>query len=207
MTSKEMRNNPLFMRNGFDTFGHYEFPIVKKQNIQLDDVKLIGFSDTKTNDNHINSACGVHFFLDDYRFEGIYKNPKKSLEKLSQYAFLLTPDYSTYADMDIWRQMESIAHSRWVGAYWQSKGLKVIPTVSWSTPRSYSFCFDGIEKGSIVAIGMIGCKKNKIGFMRGYNAMLKAIEPSVIICFGVPFPEMTGNIISIDYNSSRKVVH
>ena len=206
MTSKEMRDNPLFMRSGFETFGRYEFPIVKKQNIPLNDVKLIGFSDTRTNYNLINVACGVHFFLDDYRFEGIYKNPERSLDKLSQYAFLLTPDYSTYADMDIWRQMESIAHNRWVGAYWQSKGLIVIPTVSWSTPISYDFCFDGIEKGSIVAIGMIGCKKNKVGFMRGYNAMLKAIEPSAIICFGVPFPEMSENIISVDYNLSRKVV-
>ena len=206
MTSNNMRDNPLFMRNSFETFGKYEFPIVKKQNIPLDHVHLIAFSDTKLYDNLINMSCGVHFFIDDYRFEGIYTHPERSLDKLSQYAFLLTPDYSTYADMDIWRQIESVAHSRWVGAYWQSKGLTVVPTVSWSTPRSYDFCFDEIGKGSVVAVGMIGCKKNKTGFMRGYNAMLKAIEPSAVICFGAPFPEMNGNIISVDYNESRKVV-
>lgn len=55
------------------------------------------------------------------------------------------PDYSAYADMNLWRQMENIAHSRWVGAFWQSRGIKVIPTVSWSDARSYSFCFDEIE--------------------------------------------------------------
>lgn len=194
------------MRNGFDVTGKWDIPIVKKQNIPLDNVRLIAYSDTRQNDRPENTACGVHFFIDDYRFTGIYNNPERSIEKLSQYAFLLTPDYSTYSDMNCWRQLESVAHSHWGGAYWQSKGLTVIPTISWSTPISYDFCFDGIEKGSIVAIGMIGCKKNKVEFMRGYNAMLKAIEPSAVICFGVPFPEMNGNIISVDYNSSRKVV-
>lgn len=129
-----------------------------------------------------------------------------TLAKLSQYAFLCTPDYSTYTDMNLWRQMESIAHSRWVGVFWQSKGLIVIPTVSWSDARSFAFCFDGIETDSTVAIGMIGCKRNKDAFMRGYRAMLDKLMPSNIIGFGTPFSEMDGNIIHVDYFSSRKVV-
>lgn len=108
--------------------------------------------------------------------------------------------------MNLWRQIESVAKNRWCGAFWQSKGLTVIPTISWSTPRSYDFCFDGIEKSSIVAIGMIGCKSNKTEFLRGYNTMLEKIAPEAIICFGEPFDEMAGKIIPIDYHSSRKVV-
>ncbi len=84
------------------------------------------------------------------------------------------------------------------------KGLTVIPTVSWSTPRSFEFCFDGIEKGSIVAVGTLGCKNNKRNFMRGYNEMLERIKPSKIIVFDKPFPEMTGEIVYVDYLSSRK---
>lgn len=206
MTSLNMRNNTLFTRNEFETSGRWQFPFIRKQDIDLSNVSLIACSDTRHNDNEINTRKGVHFFVDDYRFEGIYKNPERTLEKYSQYAFLLTPDYSTYADMNYWRQLESIAHSRWVGAYWQRQGLLVIPTISWSNARSYDFCFDSIEKGSVVAIGMIGCKHEKLGFLRGYNAMLKKIEPSAVICFGSPFEEMTGNIIAVDYLSSRKVV-
>ena len=108
--------------------------------------------------------------------------------------------------MNYWRQLESVAKNRWVGAYWQSKGLTVIPTIAWSTPRSYEFCFDGVEKNGIVAIGMIGCKNNKLGFLRGYNAMLEKLNPESIIVFGTQFPEMQGNIIAIDYRQSRKVV-
>lgn len=206
MTSLEMRNDPLFMRNSFDSVGKWDIPIIKKQDVPLDNVRLIAYSDTKQNDRPENTACGVHFFIDDYRFTGIYNNPEKSLKKLSQYKFLLTPDYSTYSDMNYWRQIESVAHSRWVGAYWQNKGLKVVPTMTWSDNRSLSFCNDGVEKGSVVAVGMIGCKHNKSGFLRGFNAMVERVEPSAIICFGEPFSEMQGNIIAVDYLDSRKVV-
>ncbi len=108
--------------------------------------------------------------------------------------------------MKPWRQIESIGKSRWVGAYWQHCGLTVVPTISWAQPASFRFCFDAIEKKAIVAIGMIGCKHERVAFMKGYNAMLEAIDPSAVICFGVPYPEMEGRIITVDYLSSRKVV-
>ena len=70
----------------------------------------------------------------------------------------------------------------------------------------FDFCFDGIEKHSTVAVGMIGSKREQKGFMLGYNTMLDVLDPSNIIVFGDPFPEMKGNIIAVDYLSSRKVV-
>lgn len=167
---------------------------------------LVACSDTRANDNEENKKKGVHFFVDDYRFLGIYNNPARSLQKYSQYAFLLTPDFSTYADMELWRQLESVAKNRWVGAYWQNKGMTVIPTISWGLSQSYEFCFDGVEKNSVVAIGMVGCKQNKRQFLRGYDAMVDNISPCQIICFGNPFPEMDGNITVVDYMKSRKVV-
>ncbi len=206
MTGKSMRDNPLFMRNSFASVGKWGIPLVKKQELSADNITLAACSDTRSNDNEENKKKGVHFFVDDYRFSGIYNNPDRSLERYSQYAFLLTPDFSTYAYMDLWRQLESVAKNRWVGAYWQSKGRIVIPTVSWSDARSFEFCFDGVEQNSTVAVGMIGCKHSHIGFMRGYNEMLARLHPKKIIVFGTPFPEMEGNIITVDYMASRKVV-
>lgn len=205
-TSKKMRTDQLFMRNEYPGCGKWDIPLIKKQDLAAETISLIACSDTRSNDCKENTKCGVHFFVDDYRFNGIYNNPEKSLKKYAQYAFLLSPDFSTYADMNLWHQLENVAKNRWCGAYWQSKGLTVIPTVSWSTPRSYEFCFDGIERSSIVAIGTIGCRRNKSEFLRGYNAMLEKINPEAIICFGRPFEEMAGNIVHIDYRSSRKVV-
>ena len=74
------------MRNDFLTAGKWEIPIIRKQDIPLDDVRLIACSDTRANDCEENTKCGVHFYVADYRFSGIYDNPKRSLEKYSQYA-------------------------------------------------------------------------------------------------------------------------
>lgn len=207
MLSKEFRVSPTFLRNEYVGDGQLEIPIVKKQSINLDNLDLISYANVKINESEFNKKKGVHFFVDDYRFERIYDYPNRSLEKLSQYKFLCTPDYSLYAEMQGWRQVENVAKNRWLGAYWQEHSLCVIPTVSWSTPSSFRYCFKGVERNSIVAIGMIGCKRNKRGFMFGYDAMLEELAPEAVICLGEPFDEMRGNIIKVDYNKSRKGVH
>lgn len=204
MKSKDFRNSPLFLRNGFYGNGKWEIPVVKRQHIDLDNIELISINDTRTNENEANKRRGVHFFVDDCRFENTYFKPKSLINKLKQYKFVVTPDFSLYADMPLWRQLENLAHNRWVGANWQSNGLTVVPTISWSTSRSFEFCFCGVEQHSVVAVGMIGCKSSRLAFMRGYNEMLSRIQPSAIICFGKPFDEMEGNIIKVDYISSRR---
>ena len=205
MKSKNFRNDPLFLRNEFEVEGRWGFPIIKKQQLDIENIELISCSDVSKKDI-INLHKGVHFFVEDFRFETIYNHPEKSLERYGKYRFLLTPDYSLYAEMDPWRQIESVGKARWVGAKWQAKGKIVIPTVSWGLARSFEFCFDGIQKNSIVAVGMIGCKRNKDDFLKGYYQMLTKIEPEAIICLGDPFDEMDGNIIPVDYLKSRKVV-
>ena len=206
MTTFEVRNTDLFLRNSFQVTGKFELPVVMKQRIDLSSVKLIAYSDTHRTDSPVNKSKGVHFFIDDYRFDGIYRNPEISLRKLSQYAFLISPDYSLYREMPKALQIYNVFRNRWVAAYWQAKGLIVIPCISWSDSSSYDFCFDGIQKNSIVAIGMIGCKEgNRTSFLRGYNEMLRRIEPEAIIVFGNPFEEMEGLIIAVDYSESREV--
>ncbi len=112
MNSKEMRFDPLFMRNTFSGGGRWEIPFIKKQPLISDKIALIAYSDTRLHDLKENCQKGVHFFLDDYRFNVVYNQPRRVIQRLSQYTFLLTPDYSTYADMQPWRQLESVAHSR-----------------------------------------------------------------------------------------------
>ena len=136
MNSSDMRDNELFTRNAFKGVGDYQIPLLEKQEIDINNIELIGFSDTRINDNKNNRRKGVHFFLDDYRFEKVYRNPEQSIERLSQYSFLLTPDFSMYADMNKWRQIESVAHNRWVGpSSWSTDFLN---EVSISYPNNSS---------------------------------------------------------------------
>ena len=180
----------MFLRNQFKSVGMFKLPLVKKQEISLEDVSLIGYD--KINQSNDYKSI-VHFFLDDYKFESIYNNPEKKIEALRQFKAVLTPDFSMFVEMPIALQLFATFKNRWTGAYLQQQGIKVIPTVRWGDLTSFNFCFDGIEKGSIVAVSTIGVKKQKSHFMLGYNEMLSRIKPSKIICYGKPFDEMKGD--------------
>lgn len=192
----------MFLRNQFKSVGMFKLPLVKKQEISLEDVKLIGYD--KINQSKDYDSI-VHFFLDDYRFESIYNNPEKKLETLKQYKAVLTPDFSMFTEMPIALQLFSTFKNRWVGAYLQEQGIRVIPTVRWGDLTSFNFCFDGIEKGSAVAVSTLGVRNEKSHFMLGYNEMLSRIKPSKIICYGKPFEEMKGDIIEVDYGETNNL--
>lgn len=192
----------MFLRNQFKSVGMFKLPLVKKQQISLEDVKLIGYDKVNQSEDYEKI---VHFYLDDYRFESIYNNPEKKIETLKQYKAVLTPDFSMFVEMPVALQLFSTFKNRWVGAYLQEQGICVIPTVRWGDLTSFNFCFDGIEKGSIVAVSTIGIKKEKSHFMLGYNEMLSRIKPSEIICYGKPFNEMKGDIIEVDYGETNNL--
>ena len=203
MKSYEFRNQEKFLRNGYKGEGRWALPKIKKQPVNLNNLQFLSFNNTRYNEQPMNRDFAVHFFVDDKRFEVVYSQPERNLEKLKQYKVLLTPDFSLYAEMQPWRRIESTGKSRWCGAYWQSKGLTVIPTISWSTPESFDYAFDGIEKNSFVAIGTLGCKHAKRGFLKGFDAMCERLSPQCIICFGTPFSEMEKEpIFTVDYVNS-----
>lgn len=202
------RTNPLFLRNEFDSDEPWSMPIIPKANLSLDsNLRLIGFDKVKNSkDNHYKRM--VHFFLYDYQFESIWDNPGKYIDALKQYKAVLSPDFSMYIEMNPIMQLYNTFRNRWVGAFLASKGIKVVPTVNWGLENSFGFCFNGIEKGSTVAVStyMVSEHGNhcdqKDFFMKGYNEMLNRIEPELVICYHEPFPEMTGNILYVNYSLS-----
>lgn len=204
MKSEEFRSNPMFLRNQFGTNGIYDFPVIKNQEVDLQNISLIGYDQTKLNDKNGRNSF-VHFFLDDYKFGAIWNDPDPRIQKLRNYKGVLSPQFSTYYTMPNAMQIYNTFRSRWCGAYLQANGITVIPTVSWGLPNSYIYCFDGIEKGSVVAVSTLGVKKEKEFFMQGYNEMLRRIDPRAVICYSSPFDEMKGNIIAIDYAKANNL--
>lgn len=102
-TSYEARNNSSFLMNNFPMVGEYGIAAIKKAEIQnLEETRLISYSNAKYNDLFA-STSGVHFFVDDYKMESIAKNPDKTIDRLSQYRYVLTPDYSLYQEMPLGR--------------------------------------------------------------------------------------------------------
>ncbi len=134
------------------------------------------------------NRAAVHFFLDDYRFETVWARPLRALEHLSKYRILLTPDFSLYADWPLVMQQWNVYRSRWCGRYWQELGYQVIPTVSWSIPESFTFCFEGLPRNSLVAVSALGVNVGEPAqrerFMDGFHEMVERVAPSEVLAFG-----------------------
>ena len=204
------RTSPFLLRNQFTGTGTFQIPVVPKFAARAEDfteLRLIGFDKTSMeNNNHLNRM--VHFFLYDYKFDRVWENPDADLEKLKRYRAVLTPDFSVYREMAPVMQLYNTFRNRWCGAYFASKSIRAISSVSWGDENTFEFCFDGIEKGSVVAVStyMVSEHDNhhdqKEFFLKGYNEMLKRIEPEKIICYNEPFPEMRGDIVFVDYELS-----
>lgn len=193
----KQRKKQLLVRNDFLYFGYsrgkYDFPLIKKQNIDIKDIKFLSYVDAKINDTK-NTDRTIHFFTYDWKFKKVYEKPEDELEKLKQYRYVLSPDFSIFTNMPLALQIESVFKNRWCGAYWQNQGIKVIPTVSWGDERSFDFCFEGIERGSIVAVCTYYRENCEEEFMLGYNKMLEVIKPSAVICYDEPFVAMRGKV-------------
>lgn len=189
---ESVRNEFLY---GGNSAGKYNFPIIRKQDIDIDKIELLSYVDSKINDDEHKEKT-IHFFTYDWKFEKVYTNAKQELEKLNQYYCLISPDFSIFTNMPLALQIASVFKNRWCGAYWQSVGLKVIPAVSWGDERSFDFCFDGIEEGSVVMVCTYYRENDELSFMRGYNEMLKRIKPKMVLCYDEPFDGMGKNVKS-----------
>ena len=148
--------------------------------------RLIAYR-TRVRDRQGTHGAALHFFLDDYRFETVWSRPHKARVALRSYRTLLSPDFSLYADWPWAVQLWNVYRSRWCAALWSSWGFQVIPTISWSTPPSYAFCFNGIAHHSLIAISTVGVRAADWPlFERGYRELLARVQPSQVLCYGSP---------------------
>ena len=177
----------------------WQMPIIKNDNFIPS--KLIGFNYAKTSKE---KNVGIHFYLDDYQFERLWNKPEEYIDILKQYECILSPDFSLYMDMPMPMKIWNIYRSRLIGQYYQSQGIKVIPTLSWAEEETFEFCFEGIPKGSIVSISTIGVKKNKEAlkiWKAGVDELIRRIEPSTILIYGGKLDYDYGNIEVIYYEN------
>lgn len=133
----------------------------------------------------------VHTFLDDYRFQNLWNRPFDTLSIIERIGAALSPDFSLFNNWPIAVQIWNVYRNRWLGAFWQTRDIKVIPTVSWSDYRSYDFCFLGVEEGSTVAISTMGVVRDKEAsklFVTGFEEMMNRIKPQLILCYGETTP-------------------
>ena len=117
---------------------------------------------------------------------------------LRAFKCVFTPDFSTYTDFPKAVQIWNHYRKHWLGAYWQSNGITVIPTISWSDESSFDWCFDGEPVGGAVAVSSVGTQMNataRVLFLAGYKEMLERLQPSQILFYGSIPAECSGDKI------------
>ena len=78
--------------------------------------------------------------------------------------------------------------------------MNVIPTISWSTPDSFEWCFYGEPVGGVVAVSSVGSANSRAKkelFVAGYDEMLARLQPETILFYGKVPEECEGNIVQI----------
>ncbi len=180
----------------FQTEGEYGIPILRPYDYEQ--TEFIGFNFAKS--TKTKNGMSIHFFVDDYQFERLWREPLQYINLLGEFHSIMTPDFSLYTDYPTALQIYNHYRKMWLGALWQSYGYKVIPTVAWSDKSSFKWCFDGMPKCSTVAVSSVGTQKSsetKRAFLAGWNEMLKQLTPETVIFYGNVPKECTAHIIRV----------
>ena len=130
----------------------------------------------------------LHFFVDDIRFENLWKFPFRQLNYLQKFQAVCGPDFSLYLDYPQPLKIWNTYRNRWLSRFWSEQGLTVIPCVSWAEPESFNYCFDGLPQHSVLAIASMGISKkdrNSINLLlQGAEVMLERLKPSTVLVYG-----------------------
>ena len=180
----------------FDTEGEYNTPILEPY--RYEPAEFVGFNYARSAKN--KKEKGLHFFVDDYQFERLWREPLAYVDLIGEFHSIMTPDFSLYTDYPKAIQIYNHYRKHWLGALWQSMGYKVIPTIAWSDRDSFKWCFDGTPKGATVAVSSVGTqrtKETKALFLDGWNEMLERLQPETIIFHGDIPKECNANIVRI----------
>jgi hypothetical protein len=199
LKQKEAKESPpnLGLNNDkllFISSGESGIPALKRTGMPALPTQLVRYRKRLRSEGRQKEAInkmGVHFFAEDRDIEVVWSRPHKPLPYLSKFKSVLTPDFSLYRDWPRVMQMWNVYRSRWVGCFWQFKGFQVIPTVSWSNQTSWEFAFEGIAKGSLVAVSAIGVSRQDMTQMQmftdGFKEMVAQLDPcGVIVSGGLP---------------------
>ena len=145
---------------------------------------LIDFNEAMSSSDY---TAGVHFYIDDYRFERIWNQPEKYIEILKRFDCVFTPDFSLYEDMPEAMCLWNVYRSQLIGWLMQFHGLRVIPTILWQEESSYDYCFCGVPNGGTVSISSVGMAANqqeRERYLKQLGDCLMRIRPKTILFYG-----------------------
>lgn len=214
--TKQPRNNCKDIWNAHMVkgakFSRHDIPICPTMNYNLPN-ELISYTKAraiykkmlKTGHKKFYINAYIHFYLDDFNFDnhlGVWNKPYKLRFLLKHFAGCITPDFSTYGDFPLPIKLYNFYRMRAFDFWLANHGISLIHNVRWGTEETFAYCFDGIPKESIIAIGTVaselGTRIGRKVFCQGFQQMIKVLEPQQIIIYGgaaeLPLKKIAGNI-------------
>ena len=106
--------------------------------------------------------------------------------------------------MDFKQVLAAVYDNRWSGAFMQTNGKMVIPTVGWLASDSYNLCFAGLKDGGVFIISTLGANnpESKAIFIHGYIEMRTRFPDTKLICVGDPIAGMDSDVCHVLYEES-----
>lgn len=154
---------------------------------------------------------GIHFYQYDGQFERCWSDPTRYGEVLLKYNCVIAPDFSMYTSFPRAVQIWNNYRNHWLAKYWQEDlGMNVIPCIGWSDEESFEWCFDGQPRHSIVAVSNVGCVKNPESheyFKKGYNEMLKRLDPILVLCWSRNIMDYPGTVQYIKHDPFKRRIN
>ena len=189
----------------YEANNKYGIPELEPVHIDnLKDIPIQGFNFALKEKHPEN--IGVHFFLHDYQFERVWKYPDRYVDVLKRFAFVLSPDFSPYADMPNALQIYNTYRNRWCGKYWQEHGIKVIPTFNMGNTDLFKMFCAGIPRHSTIAISTMGEGRwgNFEKIRAFWDMIMWQLKPETVLLYGKDLTkELRGNIVYKQMISSK----
>ena len=197
---RHYENTHIFISDNVD--GPLDIPVIEPE--EYEGCEWISFNYAKS-ERHPESK-GVHFYLDDYQFARLWKDPMRYIDMLRRFKYVMSPDFSMFTDYPKVLQMYSHYKKHWIAQLWQEYGIMVIPTICWSDQSSFEWCFDGEPEGSVVSVASTGCAnaQSKIdAFNVGYEAMITKLQPTKVIFFGKDILNENANRSIVEFHKTQ----
>ncbi len=185
----------------------FDIPIIEPVDIDISKMNnglwLTGVNNVSVTANNADYKI-THAFKSDKKLRSIYNNPKRFLQRAAKYKAVSTLDFSMDIKMDFHGIYSATYQNRWFGAYLQSNGIPVIPTVGWLNTDTFYLCFAGLCDGGIFIISTIGSNNEESYpmFITGYRELRKRFPNTKLICVGKRLEEMDDDVCYVDYKNS-----
>lgn len=193
---------PDWFPYGMPTVGHWQIPLIPAPDLAVLPRAATAYDKRGP---HPDARLLLHGYVEDRKLHTQLTDPARWVHRFTGFGAVIAPDFSIRQGDPRDRRVFAVRMSRAVGAYYASRGLKVIPNVRWGDSRDFDYCFDGIERGSIVAVSNHGCWRDgrlRQGFLAGLPVLVERLQPAAVYVHGT-----TNHVLFAQLASRTEFVH